>query len=470
MTRLVNSLVRLLQGRLAAERGSVIMEALVGAVLVAVMAVAFFGALDGSNRVSGVSKLRAQAAALASDDQERLRSMPVASLNQYHQSVTKTVAGLSFVVDSKADWIADKTKDATCTGNGAAADYLRITSTVTPSSGGSLRPVAISSTVTPAPGSFNGKGSLAVTVVDRNAVGVPGVTVNVGGPANGTAFTDANGCAFLGYLPAGTTYTIAIAKGNYVDEDGDDTPSVSGFTINDQQVATQGFTYDLAGAAKVSFFSTPVDYQGATRGQVDSKQWRVFMNNGAHARQFGSTYPTTVPTSGPQWFSTGDQASIDATQLFPFTSNYGVYAGNGDCAKDDPAQNGVTDPGLLVPPGNTTLTYRQRLPALNVLVKDSDGTRKANLRVKITHTTAGCGNWSIVRATGPDGTLVDPGVPYGTYTVCADNAATTGSVHHTSTVTVANTTLTADPLTNRPDGGTILTSLNIPSATNSGKC
>ena len=344
-------------------------EALVSAVLVAIMAVAFFGALNGSERVSGVGKLRAESAALAQDDQERMRSMPVTALNNLLQTNTRTVAGISFTVESRADWIADKVKAATCTSNGGAADYLKITSTVTPVVASSLKPVAITSTVTPAPGSFSGKGSLAIKVVDRNGIGVAAVPVNVTGPATAAAFTDATGCAFFGYLPAGTTYQVELNKGGYVDPNGDPTPAI-GVTINDQQVATQGFTYDVPGAANVTFYTRPTNAAGTSLGvDVNSSQWKLVMFNGSTTpRTFGPGYPTSVPAAGistpTTGISTGSVGTFSAPLLFPFTSAYGVYAG--ECGKNDPAQNGVTDPGLLVPPGDTTLTYRQRLPALNV--------------------------------------------------------------------------------------------------------
>jgi hypothetical protein len=415
-------------------------EALVSAVLVGIMAVAFFGALNGSERVSGVAKLRAESAALAQDDQERMRSMPVTALNNLLQSNTRTVAGINFTVESRADWIADKVKAATCTSNGGAADYLKITSTVTPTVASSLRPVAITSTVTPAPGSFSGKGSLAITVVDRNGIGVPAVPVDVTGPATAAAFTDATGCAFFGYLPAGTTYSVGLNKANYVDPDGDPTPHI-GVTINDQQVATQGFTYDVAGAARVTFFSKPTNAAGGSLGvDADSSQWKLVMFNGSLTpRKFGPGYPTTVPTSSP-WISGGALAAIDAPLLFPFTSAYGVYAGQEDCVKNDPGQNSVVDPGLLVPPGNTTLTYKQQLPALNVY-GTVGGTATNKLRVRITSITPGCGGWSIVRQTNAAGLLDDPGVPYGTYTVCADTSPLGGTVKKKQVTPVAATSL-----------------------------
>jgi Tfp pilus assembly protein PilV len=417
-------------------------EALVSAVLVAIMAIAFFGALNGSERVSGVSKLRAESAALAQDDQERMRSMPVTALNNLQQSSTRTVAGINFTVASRADWIADQAKAATCTTNGGAADYLKITSTVTPVTASSLKPVAITSTVTPAPGSFSGKGSLAITVVDRNAVGVAGVPVNVTGPATATAFTDANGCAFFGYLPAGTTYNVGPTKAGYVDPDGNPTPTV-GVTINDQQVATQAFTYDLAGAANVTFYSKPTNALGASLNiNVNTSQWKLVAYNGSHTpRTFGPGYPTTVPTSSP-WPSTGALATFNAPLLFPFTSAYGLYAGQEDCAKNDPAQNSVVDPGLLVPPGNTSLAYTQQLPALNVYGTVA-GAPTNKLRVRITSLTTSCGGWSFVRQTNAAGLLDDPGVPFGTYKVCADNSPIVGTPSAKRFTTLTNVALTS---------------------------
>jgi Tfp pilus assembly protein PilV len=470
MTRLVTPLVRQSQTRLTAESGSVLIEALVGAVLVAIMAVAFFGALTGSERVSGTAKLRATAASLAQDDQERLRSMPVAALNNLRESNPRSVAGVNFTVDSRADWIADQSKATTCTSNGAAADYLKITTTVTPTNASPLKPVAITSTVTPAPGSFNGKGSLAVRAVDRNGDPVSGVAVNVTGPATGTAFTDATGCAFLGYLPAGTTYAVTASKSQYVDEDGDPTPTKSSVTINDQQVATLEFKVDVAGATKATFFSKPVDATGNSRGEIASKQWQLVMANSSHtpARTFGPGYPTSVPSNGE---STGALASIDASQLFPFTSAYSVYAGDDDCVLNNPTQNGVADPGLLVPPGAGNLTFRQQLPALNVVGRVSGALPTGQLRVKITSATSGCAAWSIVRLTYPAATpqvdplglLADPGLPYGSYNVCVDNSPISASPRRISTTTaIANTALP----------GTAVTSLNITgsSPSQSGKC
>jgi hypothetical protein len=404
-----------------------LLETLVGAVLVAIMAIAFFGALDGSARVSSVSKLRAQAAALAQDDQERVRSMPASALNNLRQTNMRTVAGLSFRVDTRSDWIADQAQSTSCAQNGAAADYMKITTTVTPTTSTQLKPVVVTSTVTPPPGSFGGKGSAAVTVVDRDGVGVPGLTVNLAGPANASDITDANGCAFFGYEPAGT-YTVSTTRQDWVDQDGKATAS-AGITINDQQTATQQLWYDRAGKAVISFFSRPRDANGVQPSpavDAPSSQWFVTLSKATHIQTFGPSspgpnYPTAYPFTSP-----APQKPITTTQtLFPFAGPYTVYAG--DCTSSSPASNGVTDPGLQVDPGRTDLTYSQQLPALNVLAKVG-GVPQANLTVtfKLDTTTAGtkssgCNPFTVSRKTNSSGILDDPGLPYGTYNVCVDN-------------------------------------------------
>jgi Tfp pilus assembly protein PilV len=421
----VSCYLRRSRSRLGGEAGSILLETLIGAVLVAIMAIAFFGALDGSARVSSISKLRAEAASLAQDDQERLRSMPVTALNNLRESNTRTVAGVNFQVDSRADWIADSAQATTCVQNGAAADYLKITTTVTPTSTTQLKPVVVTSTVTPPPGSFAGKGSLAVTVVDRAGNGIPGMTVNLSGPATDSEITDQNGCAFFGYEPAGTTYTVSTTRAGYVDPDGK--PSASaGVTINDQQTATQQLQYDLAGKATITFVSKPRDQNGTQlTAEAPSSQWFLTMSNGSHTQTFGPASPSNYPTGWPYTSPAAVSAITTTATLFPFASPYTVYAG--DCTKMNPANNGVTDPGLQVDPGQLNLTYKQQLPALNVLVK-RNGSALANANVTFALNTAlttsksyGCTPFTVGRTTNASGILDDPGLPYGTYDVCADD-------------------------------------------------
>ena len=290
--------------RISAERGSLLIEVMVAAVLVAVMGAALFGALDSSAKVSGTAKARAGAAALAQDDQERMRAMPVVALNNMRQHRDPvTVGKISYVVDSRADWIADASGSTDCTANGKAADYLKITSTVDAKNVPGLKPVVVTSLVTPAPGTFQGnEGSAAVTVVDRDGIGIPGLSVSINGPTFATDVTDSNGCAFFGYEPSGN-YTGLVLASEYVDVDGNVsgtlTPVSTAFAvlISPGTVSTVSpKKIDLAGKAKVNFKTTRIIPTGTE--PVDSKQGYVgFANAGVTTNQGTRVFGNGTPSA-----------------------------------------------------------------------------------------------------------------------------------------------------------------------------
>jgi Tfp pilus assembly protein PilV len=410
-----------------------IVETLVAALLVAVMAIAFFGALDSSARVSGTAKARATAAALAQDDQERLRSMPVVSLSKVNGTTTKTVAGVNYDVSSKTDWIADATQSNTdCTSNGSTADFLRITTTVTAKNLNTLKPVVVTSTVTPAPGTFNNQGGLVVSVIDRNGAGLPGRTVNITGPATTSAITNAQGCAFFGYQPVGD-YTVSTSAVGYVDTAGNSTAQTS-VKISNETTATAQLQYDLAGQAAVSFETLPY---GATAPTPTTQvsQWLVSWGNGNVLRKFGPDYPTASPFTSP-----APMSSINSTKLFPFPGVYGVYAGN--CVYNDPAVQTPPQSGnsLQVLPGKLDHTITVFVPSINV-VGQVNGVAKSGLRVKFTSKTPNCATFSVVRTTIAAGKLADTdgALPYGFYDVCVDNGTRRNTLANVANTAKAGT-------------------------------
>jgi Tfp pilus assembly protein PilV len=414
---------------LADERGSLLIEVLVSAVLVAVIGVALFGALNSAAQVSGKSKTRAGAAAVAQDDQERMRAMPVATLNNFRDHRDPVVMGkTAYVVDSRAEWIADAKGSTDCTKNGAAADYLKITSTVS-AKNIPLKPVVVTSTVTPAPGTFTSdEGSLAVTVTGADGTGRAGVNVSITGPGNDVQLTDANGCAFFGYEPIGG-YNVTATASNYVDPNGN-LQATGATSIGSQSVATLPLSYDNAGAVTANFKTTP---DNTTTAQ-DTKQGSLGVSNSGMTtsggvRYFGNGTPVTSLTT-PQ-------------TLYPFPAAYGLFAG--DCA-NNAAPTGVTPDSIIVPPGRTDLVKDVTVPALNV-VTQINGANKPSMYVRIKSTTAGCTPTTYpARTSNANFRLDDPGFPYGTYSVCVDNRfqasiATARSV--TSTVTLNTPTSAA---------------------------
>jgi Tfp pilus assembly protein PilV len=388
---------------LADERGSILIEVLVSAVLVAVIGVALFGALNSAAKVSGKSKTRAGAAAVAQDDQERMRAMPVASLSNFRDHRDPVVMGkIAYVVDSRAEWIADAKGSTDCTANGAAADYLKITSTVA-AKNIPLKPVVVTSTVTPAPGTFTSdEGSLAVTVVGADGTGRSGVNVSINGPATDSQLTDANGCAFFGYEPVGD-YNITAGASGYVDPNGNATATGTS-SVGSQTVATLSLSYDLAGQATASFKTDPDD-----RPEIDSNQGSVgFANAGvtinSGVRYFGNGTPVTATTTTPT--------------LYPFPGAYSVFAG--DCA-NNAAPTGVTPDALAVLPGKLDHTVTVHVPALNI-VTQLNGANRAGMYVLIKSTTSGCTPKTYsAQTSNANFRLDDPGFPFGTYSVCVDN-------------------------------------------------
>src|SRR4051812_17755790 len=99
--------------RLRSETGFGIVEVLVTAMVVMIVATAVLGALDAASHASGRVKARSVAMTLAQGDQERLRAMPIADLANVRDS-TKHIAKIcktgsttdcvSYTIASRADW------------------------------------------------------------------------------------------------------------------------------------------------------------------------------------------------------------------------------------------------------------------------------------------------------------------------------------------------------------------------------
>ena len=401
---MVTDLISTPSRSLADERGSLLIEVLLSAVLDAVIGVALFGALNSAAQVSGKSKTRAGAAAIAQDDQERMRAMPVASLNNFRDHRDPVVMGkIAYVVDSRAEWIADNKGATDCTANGAAADYLKITSTVS-AKNIPLKPVVVTSTVTPAPGTFTSdEGSLAVSIVGADGTGRSGINVSINGPASDVQLTDANGCAFFGYEPVGD-YDITASASGYVDPNGNANATGTS-SVGSQTVATLSLSYDRAGQATANFVTTP---DNTTTRQATKQSTLGFSNAGvtinSGVRYFPSGTPVTAITTTPT--------------LYPFPGAYSVFAG--DCA-NNAAPTGVTPDALTVLPGKLDHTVDVDVPSLNVIGK-VNGTPTSGMTVTVKSTTSGCTprTYTPLPTTSSSGRLSDPGYPFGTYTVCID--------------------------------------------------
>ena len=163
-------------------------------------------------------RVRADAQALAQQDENRLRGLTIDQLSNLNQTLAPiTLDGTQFTVKETAQYVSDGTGTPSCTN--PSADYLQTTSRVSWTNMGTHPPVTVSGLQTPPVGSTNPThGTLAVSVINAAGQGASGMNVNISGPSTATQTTANGGCTLFGDLPQGT-YNVSVAPpiGTYVD-------------------------------------------------------------------------------------------------------------------------------------------------------------------------------------------------------------------------------------------------------------
>ena len=114
-----------------AEDGFALIEVLVSALILAIVAAGVMALLQATTRSAAAERQHAEAYALAQEDQARLRSMRLSSLNRLTESNAVTIANDDFTVESQGVYVNNsKGQPSSCASGETSADYVRITSTV----------------------------------------------------------------------------------------------------------------------------------------------------------------------------------------------------------------------------------------------------------------------------------------------------------------------------------------------------
>src|SRR4051794_5396669 len=195
------------------EDGFALIEVIVSAAVLALVALAVLSGVDAAAGSSAREKARAVAANLAEQDQERLRSLSVDTLKAVPQVPAISVDGAVYKIKSEAVWITDDKGGTPACGNSTnRSEYLHITTTVTSTIVGSSRvpPVKIDSLYSPNVGYSQTHGTLGVKVLNRNDAPVVGLAVTVDNGL-GTQNTDQNGCVWWRSVPV-KSYTATIDR------------------------------------------------------------------------------------------------------------------------------------------------------------------------------------------------------------------------------------------------------------------
>lgn len=433
------------KSRSSSEAGFAMIEVVVSAAVLAIVALAVLSGIDGAQGSSAREKARAVAGALAEQDQERMRSMSVETLRAVPQMAPQTIDGATYTIKSEAQWVTDDTGGTPACGNSSNnAEYFHITTTVTSAIAGTKIPaIKIDSLVSPSVAYAQAHGTIGAKIVDRNGNGLQGITVSGTGPTALTAQkTDQNGCVLWRSVAVGA-YTIMLSQSGYCDELGNTNVSRDQ-TVSANTVSFVTVRYDLCASAAVS-----------VRTHIPGQTFSTSATQVSKARELtdvssNGSLKTWTPTSGTS------ASSFTLTNLFPYpASPYGFFTG--ECQYQSPAKLGLTNyftttnPGASItadptkpnqpvyvyqPPLNLRITRGQQnaTPAAGAIdvyltlkkpaAFASDTCTDEVFKYSVMDYPAANTGWGTTRPTNYQGyvsqssTTYDPGLPFGTYSIC----------------------------------------------------
>jgi type II secretory pathway pseudopilin PulG len=460
----------------AADRGFSIIEVMVSALIVILLAGAAAKALIATTHASGTERVHDQADGLATQDQERLRGMSDEQLNQIPGAgVTRPEVfnGQTFSVTSVAT-AEDSTGNSSCATNAAA--YYKIASTVSWNDVYDRQtPAVTEESILARPVS----GDLLADVKDQTGAWLPGVSVSAASTGQPTQLgsTDINGCiVFAGLAPG--SWTVTLTKSGYVDPTGNATPGGTA-TVNTTGMATiPSPTVYLGQSGSVQATFATASGAGAESDGLSSQgsgSSGPAMTSAAVAPKTDTNVPTTTQPTDP---------------LFPFAymnSGTASYANNyqewaGRCPGQEPpaATTPVTTPTTVtVSPGaaNVAATVYEPLLKVSSVTYPSTSTQVKPSDIEMKYSSPNgsnpsCGDtwWASIVGTPAAapapaaGWLANPGQPYapsGTLTVCADYNVGGGNYRNASVTSLTNTNFAT---------ATAVPAIALTSSSSSGKC
>lgn len=396
------------------ESGVTLIEVVISAVLVAIIAIATLTGFDAAGRATADERQHNQATLLAGQDQERLRGMNVTELGRLGTATSaEQIEGTNYTITSEAQFVSAAKEAYACETSGANADYLQTTSKVTwpgLSSTGHEREAVSQSSIVAVPTSS----SVLVNVRNQANEAVEGATVTVTGKSSGTTAeqtTPVSGCVIFGAL-ADSEVGITGTKTGWINEKLEAEPPATEAQLSSTSLVNKTFVIANPGALRVEFESA-----GNTAGVQGDTVYVA--HTGAPEKTIGTagTYSSaiSVPTLWP----------YQTAGTPPGESPYTVYAGckgldPGLTASPNPVTSGkkeVTTRAPQVNPGQIT-PVKVELPAVNVQVYEGESSSKpgaldAGAEAKLTF----CGASRVMKTTST-GALEHPYQPYTKLTLC----------------------------------------------------
>jgi Tfp pilus assembly protein PilV len=426
-----------------AEEGFALIEVLVSALVLAIVAAGVLALLQATTRSAAAERSHAEAYAISQEDQARLRSLRLSALNRLEETRTVTVDGNQFTVKSQGAFINNvKRQPSSCTTGETSADYVQITTTTSYPEG--HQPVVLQSIISPSNGSLDpNHGTLLVTT--KNAAGNPlgGVGLSGTGPGNFSGTSDSTGCANFSDLPAGN-YEVTASGTGLVGKDGL-APHAETQGVSAGSTTTLALQYDYGATMQVEF------------------EYRVGSGSTYSPATIDSVYFANSLGSAAYWTptKTARETSIKATPLYPFPAADSIWAGS--CKGNNPGTGAAMGTYTFQPGEVVTTPLKLKVPALELTVKNGAALVKG---ATITITDENCNDSSgqpltrtymsetnghqSVSSTGQP----EYGLPFGTYKICA-SASYSGTLHRVreTGVSVQSLTSTTSRILSLPSSG-----------------
>lgn len=402
------------------EAGFALIEVMISAMLVAVIAIAMLDGFNAVGRTTSEQRHHDEAAVIASESQEQLRSDPVSALDvlvsdteaKAPHTYRRAIGGETFTVVEEARQVTGATGAAGCAATGfkessePTGEYVRISSIVTWPQllATGLKAVRQASTITPPDGS-----TLEVDVTNGSEAPVEGVSVEAEGVHTTTG---SGGCVVYGAIPA-TAVSLKASKPGYVTHTGQ-----TEVTASEVQIAPNITTHYPIQLGQAGTIEAHFTYEGKPipEGEVE-----------------GETFVATQSAIAPEFLLSGKAGSASPATLgnvFPFSSPWIVYAG--DCPADSPKEVGTESPATVtVAPGQTASVD---VPMSHINLSVMEGSEpgspgalsstsypvtlqdpKCEKDVAANQTKA---SYKHEQSTTSEGHLRKPYQPYGDWTVC----------------------------------------------------
>lgn len=397
------------------EAGFILIEVLVSALVITIVAGAVLALVSATTRSAATERTQAEAYGLAQEDQAQMRTMRIAKLERLNSERKETLNGTTFTIRSQGVYVNSKTGNESCTEGESSADYVRITSTV---SAPTLHtPVTMQSIVAPSTGSVDANhGTISFSVKNGAGQGLSGVLLEGTGTANFSGSTDESGCAVFSSLTPGNYKVTASAAGMINPAGETSTKKEIGVLANGTQVVS--LLFDRGGTVEPKFVYRVGSSSELLPAAVDSMA--LFNSeSGSSALLSGTPGGTRTPT-------------LKKENLFPFKTKYTIYAGSCETSNPDPKEEKPENDAALakvaVPAGETVSPAPQiQVPALN-LTLTSSGSPVSGARVTVTDSQCKYNSVNVKRVfttnsgghlASPTTGVEEPGLPWGKYTVCA---------------------------------------------------